>query len=134
VAADTEHNRPAGYEASGASNMKFMMNGAMALWNARDGSRSRWQRRRARRTSSCSDCRPTKFARSRPWRSPYLHYQNEPETRAALDPMFPTISVSKEPGIFEPLRVALLTRGDQFMLLADLTSYPQADGSLRQFK
>ena len=35
-----------------------------------------------------------------------------------------------EPGIFEPLRGALLTYGDQFMHLADLTSYMRADGEL----
>ena len=34
----------------------------------------------------------------------------------------------REPGIFEPLRGALLTYGDHFMHLADLTSYLRADG------
>jgi len=38
----------------------------------------------------------------------------------------------EEPGIFEPLRGALLTHADQFMHLADLTSYFRADGSLCQ--
>jgi starch phosphorylase len=36
-----------------------------------------------------------------------------------------------EPGIFTPLRDALLTHGDYFMHLADLTSYLQADQRLR---
>jgi glycogen phosphorylase len=35
-----------------------------------------------------------------------------------------------EPGIFEPLRGALLTHGDAYMHLADLTSYLKADDAL----
>jgi glycogen phosphorylase len=35
-----------------------------------------------------------------------------------------------EPGVFEPLRDALLTHGDQYMHLADLRSYLEADERL----
>jgi starch phosphorylase len=35
-----------------------------------------------------------------------------------------------QPGIFEPLRAALLTNGDRFMHLADLKSYLLADERL----
>ena len=35
-----------------------------------------------------------------------------------------------EPGVFEPLRETLLTRGDFYMHLADLKSYLEADGRL----
>ncbi|HLX99090.1 MAG TPA: glycogen/starch/alpha-glucan phosphorylase, partial [Roseiarcus sp.] len=69
-------------------------------------------------------------ANSRPWYSPYWHYENEPETRAALDLIFSDHFSQNEPGIFEPLRGALLTYGDQFMHLADLASYLTADGKL----
>ena len=51
-------------------------------------------------------------AGSRPWYSPYWHYQNEPETRKALDLIFSDHFSRDEPGIFEPLRGALLTHGD----------------------
>ena len=61
---------------------------------------------------------------------PYWHYENEPETRKALDLIFSDHFSPNEPGIFEPLRGALLTHGDQFMHLADLTSYLRADGKL----
>ena len=69
-------------------------------------------------------------ANSRPWYSPYWHYQNEPETRKALDLIFSDHFSRDEPGIFEPLRGALLTHGDSFMHLADLTSYLRADRQL----
>jgi hypothetical protein len=36
-----------------------------------------------------------------------------------------------EPGVFTPLRDALLTRGDYYMHLADLKSYLEADQRLR---
>ena len=69
-------------------------------------------------------------AGSRGWYNPYWHYENEPETRKALDLIFSDHFSRDEPGIFEPLRGALLTHGDQFMHLADLTSYMRADGAL----
>jgi glycogen phosphorylase len=37
-----------------------------------------------------------------------------------------------EPGVFSPLRDALLTRGDYYMHLADLKSYLEADQRLRE--
>jgi len=58
--------------------------------------------------------------------SPHWHYENEPETKAALDLIFSGHFNRSEPGIFDPLRDVLLTRGDYYMHLADLTSYVQA--------
>jgi starch phosphorylase len=71
-------------------------------------------------------------ASSRAWYSPWWHYQNEPEMRAALDLIFSDHFSRNQPGIFEPLRAALLNNGDHYMHLADLTSYLQADDALTQ--
>src|SRR5208337_3072125 len=65
-------------------------------------------------------------ADSRSWYNPRWHYDNEPETRAALDMIFSDYFSRNEPGVFAPLRDCLLTNGDYYMHLADLTSYCQA--------
>jgi starch phosphorylase len=62
---------------------------------------------------------------SRAWYNPQWHYDHEPETRAALDLIFSDYFSRNEPGVFAPLREALLTQ-DHYMHLADLTSYCQA--------
>jgi starch phosphorylase len=62
--------------------------------------------------------------------SPQWHFQNEPQTRAALELIFNDHFSRNEPGIFEPIRETLLDRGDYFMHLADLTSYAEAQQRL----
>src|SRR4029077_3227480 len=67
---------------------------------------------------------------SRGWYKPRWHYENEPETRAALDLIFDDHFSRDEPGIFAPIRETLLTRGDHYMHLADLWSYAEAQPRL----
>ena len=119
----------AGYEASGTSNMKFMMNGALTL-GTRDGATIEMAEEAGEENFFLFGLSDDEVANSRPWYNPYWHYQNEPETRAALDLIFSDHFSREERGIFEPLRGALLTHGDFYMHLADLTSYLRADGSL----
>ncbi len=119
----------AGYEASGTSNMKFMMNGALTL-GTRDGATIEMAQEAGEENFFLFGLTADEVTNSRPWYSPYWHYQNEPETRTALDLIFSDHFSREEPGILEPLRGALLTHGDQFMHLADLTSYLRADGEL----
>jgi starch phosphorylase len=68
-------------------------------------------------------------AESRGWYNPRWHYENEPETRAALDLIFDDHFSRDEPGVFSPLRDTLLAN-DRYMHLADLTSYLEADRRL----
>jgi glycogen phosphorylase len=67
---------------------------------------------------------------SQGWYDPRWHYDNEPETRAALDLIFDNHFSRYEPGIFEPLRDVLLTHRDHYQHLADLMSYVDADQRL----
>jgi starch phosphorylase len=65
-------------------------------------------------------------AGSRGWYNPQWHYENEPETRKALDLIASDHFSRNEPGVFKPLNDTLLTNGDFYMHLADLKSYLQA--------
>src|SRR5262249_20965197 len=69
---------------------------------------------------------------SRGWYDPHWHYHNEPETRATLDLISNDYFSRYQPGIFAPLRGALLQAGDHYMHLADLKSYLEADRRLNK--
>jgi starch phosphorylase len=116
----------AGYEASGTSNMKFMMNGALTI-GTRDGATIEMAEAAGEENFFMFGLTAEQVAGSRSWYSPQWHYDNEPETRAALDLIFSDHFSRYEPGIFEPLRQTLLTGGDHYMHLADLTAYLEAD-------
>ncbi len=115
----------AGYEASGTSNMKFMMNGALTV-GTRDGATIEMAEEAGEENMFLFGLTVEQVENSQAWYSPYWHYENEPETRAALDLIFSDHFSRNEPGIFVPLRDTLLTHGDHYMHLADLTSYCQA--------
>jgi starch phosphorylase len=119
----------AGYEASGTSNMKFMMNGALTI-GTRDGATIEMVEQAGEENFLLFGLTADQVAGSRSWYRPQWHYDNEPETRAALDLIFSDHFSREEPGIFAPLRDLLLTRGDYYMHLADLTSYLEADQRL----
>ncbi len=119
----------AGYEASGTSNMKFMMNGALTI-GTRDGATIEMAEEAGEDNFFLFGLTAEQVAASRSWYNPQWHYENEPETRAALDLIFSGHFNSHEPGIFDPLRDTLLTRGDHYMHLADLKSYLEADQRL----
>ena len=119
----------AGYEASGTSNMKFMMNGALTI-GTRDGATIEMAEEAGEENFFLFGLTAEQVASSRGWYNPQWHYDNEPETRAALDLIFSDHFSRNEPGVFAPLRDALLTHGDYYMHLADLKSYLEADQQL----
>jgi starch phosphorylase len=119
----------AGYEASGTSNMKFMMNGALTI-GTRDGATIEMAQEAGEENFFLFGLTAQQVADSRGYYSPYWHYENEPETRAALELIFSDHFSRYEPGVFAPLRDVLLTHGDYYMHLADLRSYLEADQRL----
>jgi glycogen phosphorylase len=118
----------AGYEASGTSNMKFMMNGALTI-GTRDGATIEMAEAAGEENFFLFGLTADQVAANRGWYSPQWHYDNEPDTRKALDSIFSDYFNAEEPGIFEPLREPLVSR-DHYMHLADLISYLEADGRL----
>ena len=119
----------AGYEASGTSNMKFMMNGALTV-GTRDGATIEMAEEAGDENFFMFGLTAEQVANSRGCYNPHWHYEHEPETRAALDLIFTNHFSRYEPGVFAPLRNALLTHGDHYMHLADLASYLEADRRL----
>jgi starch phosphorylase len=119
----------AGYEASGTSNMKFMMNGALTV-GTRDGATIEMAEEAGEENMFLFGLTVEEVQNSQAWYDPHWHYEHEPETRAALDLIFSDYFSRNEPGIFAPIRDTLLTHGDRYMHLADLTSYTQAQDRL----
>jgi starch phosphorylase len=103
-----------------------MMNGALTI-GTRDGATIEMAEEAGEDNFFLFGLSAQEVADSRSWYSPYWHYEHEPETRAALDMISGDTFSRGEPGIFTPLRDALLVHGDHYMHLADLKSYLDAD-------
>jgi starch phosphorylase len=125
----SEQISTAGYEASGTGNMKFMMNGALTI-GTRDGATIEMAEEAGAENFFLFGLTAQQVADSTGWYDPNWHYENEPETRAALDLIFSNYFNRDEPGIFEPIRDTLLNHGDRFRHLADLTDYARAHHEL----
>jgi glycogen phosphorylase len=119
----------AGFEASGTSNMKFMMNGALTI-GTMDGATIEMAEEAGEENFFLFGLTAEQVAGSSGWYNPRWHYDNESETRAALDMISSDHFSRNEPGVFTPLYDTLLTHGDHYMHLADLASYLQADEGL----
>jgi glycogen phosphorylase len=119
----------AGYEASGTSNMKFMMNGALTI-GTRDGATIEMAEEAGEENFFLFGLTAQQVVDSRGWYDPFWHYNNDPETRAAIDLIASDHFSRNEPGAFAPLVDTLLKNGDHYMHLADLMSYMEADRKL----
>ncbi len=121
----SEQISTAGFEASGTSNMKFMMNGALTV-GTHDGATIEMAEEAGEENFFLFGLTAAEVAASRGRYNPWWHYEHEPNTREALDLIFGDHFSRGEPGIFAPVRDVLLTRGDYYLHLADLTAYSEA--------
>jgi starch phosphorylase len=125
----SEQISTAGYEASGTSNMKFMMNGALTV-GTRDGATIEMAEEAGEENFFLFGLSAEQVAASRGWYNPHWHYENDPEIRAALDLIFAGHFSQGDNHVFDPLRQTLLDGGDFYMHLADLRSYADAQSRI----
>jgi len=121
----SEQISTAGYEASGTSNMKFMMNGALTI-GTRDGATIEMAEAAGEENLFLFGLTAEQVVHTRGFYNPQWHYDNEPETRAALDLIASNYFSRCEPGVFAPILDTLLRQGDHYLHLADLKSYGEA--------
>jgi starch phosphorylase len=121
----------AGYEASGTSNMKFMMNGALTM-GTRDGATIEMAAEAGEENFLLFGLTAQQVSDSHGWYDPRWHYDHDPETRAALDLIASGHFSGSDPRLFQPL-YDLLMHGDRYMHLADLKAYLGADQQMRDW-
>jgi starch phosphorylase len=125
----SEQISTAGYEASGTGNMKFMMNGALTI-GTRDGATIEMAAEAGEENFFLFGLTAQQVVDSAGWYSPWWHYEHEAETRQAVDLVTSARLTQHEPGVFDPIRRALLEGGDFYRHLADLTDYARAHREL----
>jgi starch phosphorylase len=128
----SEQISTAGFEASGTSNMKFMMNGALTI-GTRDGATVEMAEEAGEENMFLFGLTAQQVEDSRGWYDPHWHYEHDPETREALDLIRSGHFNPGEPGVFDPIVDTLLNNGDRYMHLADLRSYTEAQERLGRF-
>ena len=121
----SEQISTAGYEASGTSNMKFMMNGALTI-GTRDGATIEMAEAAGEENFFLFGLSAEQVAETRGFYRSVWHYDHDPETREALDVIASNHFSRNEPGVFTPILDTLLGGGDHYLHLADLKSYSEA--------
>jgi starch phosphorylase len=109
--------------------MKFMMNGALTI-GTRDGATIEMAQAAGEENFFLFGLSADEVVKTRGFYSPQWHYDNDPETRAALDLIASNHFSAHEPGVFNPILDALLGGGDHYLHLADLKSYSEAHAKL----
>jgi starch phosphorylase len=128
----SEQISTAGYEASGTSNMKFMMNGALTI-GTRDGATVEMAEEAGEENMFLFGLTAQQVNGVRGWYSPYWHYENDAEIKAALDLISSGHFNASEYAVFDPIVDVLLKNGDFYLHLADLRSYSDAHDRLGHF-
>ena len=115
----------AGMEASGTGNMKFMMNGALTV-GTYDGANVEINQEVGDENMFLFGMRTDDVAKLRPVYNAKACCRRNPEIALALEMIRQNVFSLLEPGLFEPILRNLLDYNDHYMLLADLTSYCEA--------
>ena len=126
----SEQISTAGYEASGTSNMKFALNGAMTIGTA-DGANIEIMEAVGRENIFIFGLSADEVARRRSTHSPREYYHKDPLLRQSIDLIREGVFNPENPTLFHPLADALLNE-DKFLVLADFKAYHECQMSLNE--
>ena len=127
----SEQISTAGTEASGTSNMKFMLNGAVTIGTL-DGANIEMLEEAGKENMYIFGLDAEQARDLAAHYNPYEMYQANPEIREALDLLFGGHFSVGEGNIFEPIRKSLLEWGDRYMVIADLASYAETHARIQR--
>jgi starch phosphorylase len=111
--------------------MKFMMNGALTV-GTRDGATIEMAQAAGEDNFFLFGLSADEVQKTRGFYNPQWHFDNEYETKAALELIAGDYFSRYEPGVFAPIVDTLLRHGDYYLHLADLKSYSEAHSRLAE--
>jgi starch phosphorylase len=119
----SEQISTAGTEASGTGNMKFALNGALTIGTL-DGANIEIREEVGEENfftfgKTIDEVKALRLAGYNPWE----HYNSDPAIRHILDFLTGDFLNLEQPGLYRPIREALLEHGDYYLHLADFQSY-----------
>src|SRR5579871_4988291 len=120
----SEQISTAGMEASGTSNMKFALNGALTIGTL-DGANIEMREEVGAENFFLFGLTAEEIEKMRAQGAyhPWEHYARDPAIKRVIDSLNAGRFSPREPGLFSWVSQALLEQGDMFFLLADLPSY-----------
>jgi starch phosphorylase len=119
----SEQISTAGTEASGTSNMKFALNGALTIGTLDGANVEIKEAVGYDQIFIFGLTAPEVDNLRRAGYHPRDYYERQPELRRALDMIAAGVFAPEQPGLFQPILDALLERGDHYLVLADFASY-----------
>jgi glycogen phosphorylase len=119
----SEQISTAGYEASGTSNMKFALNGALTVGTL-DGANVEIQEEVGPENIFIFGLTADEVSVVRPSYNPTDYYMKDPILKQAIDLIREGFFCPEEPDLFKPLMEGLLNE-DRFLVLADFEAYHQ---------
>ena len=121
----SEQISTAGTEASGTSNMKFAMNGALTIGTL-DGANIEIRERVGEENFYLFGLDAAQVSDRRNHHNPRHLYETDPLLRGVMDYLLEERFSEDEPGIFDPVCATLLDHGDHYLHFADFHSYLDA--------
>jgi starch phosphorylase len=129
----SEHISTAGTEASGTSNMKFAMNGALTIGTL-DGANIEIMEEVEKENIFIFGLKAQEIQELRAHGSydPHAYYVRSPAIRRVVDAFTSNLFCPDEPGLFTWIARALLEEGDRYFHLADLPAYIETQHAISE--